>query len=397
MTAEFKDLTGITPSPIDIVPVSLDGQSPAYFAYVSTLVKNGLIQPNSAVAGFGDNIRIKAADGVTIGNGGNVTITAGNGSGAGAGGNIILQPGTQGTSGGNGSVSIGASTTLKWSNTDYITNLDNGGFVFTSGNVPRLGLSSYSGYYQVSVPGTLSILPNGSTINLGNAYVTYQTLEYGSFGTIKVSQGRFGNYGIGTGFSFPSYTQNIGSSLAITNKSLTGNVATLTTSTPHKLIYGQVVTISGVDATFDGTYTVINPQQVNSYSSLTTFSYAKTAADVASQAASGTATVVLNDINLGPSPFVRINTQTAQTITGLIAPFGYGAVNAGVHLDGRMIRIYNVGTANLTLAHNSASSAAANRMFNSTGADIILAPNDYAELIYDATSNGSGAAGWRVS
>jgi hypothetical protein len=62
-----------------------------------------------------------------------------------------------------------------------------------------------------------------------------------------------------------------------------------------------------------------------------------------------------------------------------------------------MIRIYNVGTANLTLAHNSASSTGPNKLFNSTGADIVVAPNQSCELIYDSTNNGSGAAGWRVS
>jgi hypothetical protein len=62
-----------------------------------------------------------------------------------------------------------------------------------------------------------------------------------------------------------------------------------------------------------------------------------------------------------------------------------------------MIRIYNVGTANLTLAHNSASSTAANRMFSSTGADIVLSTHQYVELIYDSTDNGRGGAGWRVS
>jgi hypothetical protein len=98
-----------------------------------------------------------------------------------------------------------------------------------------------------------------------------------------------------------------------------------------------------------------------------------------------------NDLSLTGSAFQRINCTSAASLTGIAPPTG------GAHVDGRMIRIYNVGAANLTLAHNSASSIAANRMFNSTGADIILAPNDYAELIYDATSNGSGAAGWRVS
>ena len=98
-----------------------------------------------------------------------------------------------------------------------------------------------------------------------------------------------------------------------------------------------------------------------------------------------------NDLALTASAFQRINCTSAASLTGIAPPSG------GTHVDGRMVRVYNVGTTNLTLAHNSASSTAANRMFSSTGADIILAPNDYAELIYDANSNGSGAAGWRVS
>ena len=98
-----------------------------------------------------------------------------------------------------------------------------------------------------------------------------------------------------------------------------------------------------------------------------------------------------NDLALTASAFQRINCTVASSLTGIAPPTG------GAHVNGRMIRIYNVGTANLTLSHNSTSSAAANRFFNATGTDIILAPNDYAELIYDSTSNGSGAAGWRVS
>jgi len=61
-----------------------------------------------------------------------------------------------------------------------------------------------------------------------------------------------------------------------------------------------------------------------------------------------------------------------------------------------MIRLVNVGTATVTLKHNSASSTAANRMFVSSGADKALAVNGWADLVYDSTDNGSGAAGWRV-
>jgi hypothetical protein len=62
-----------------------------------------------------------------------------------------------------------------------------------------------------------------------------------------------------------------------------------------------------------------------------------------------------------------------------------------------MMRIYNVGSFNLTLKHNSSSSTAANRFFCIQSVDIIVSANDFAELIYDSTNNGSGAAGWRVA
>jgi hypothetical protein len=68
----------------------------------------------------------------------------------------------------------------------------------------------------------------------------------------------------------------------VTNKALTTNVATLTTASAHGIQVGDVVTVSGVDATFDGTYTVTAV-------TATTFSYAKVAADVVSTAATGTA------------------------------------------------------------------------------------------------------------
>ena len=59
-----------------------------------------------------------------------------------------------------------------------------------------------------------------------------------------------------------------------------------------------------------------------------------------------------------------------------------------------MIRVYNVGAANLTLVHN-ATSTAANRIFSATGADIVVPPKTVVDLTYDATDNGSGVAGWK--
>ena len=80
----------------------------------------------------------------------------------------------------------------------------------------------------------------------------------------------------------------IGTTVSVTNKALSSNVATLTTSVAHGLGVGQVVTVSGVDSTFNGTYTI------TVVGTTTTFSYAKTASDVASAAATGTVTFTNN-------------------------------------------------------------------------------------------------------
>jgi hypothetical protein len=81
---------------------------------------------------------------------------------------------------------------------------------------------------------------------------------------------------------------------SITNKALTSNVATLT-SANHGLAVGFQVTISGVDATFNGTYTITAV-------ATNTFSYAKTATNVPSTAATGSWTSELEhfvDYNSG--------------------------------------------------------------------------------------------------
>ena len=67
---------------------------------------------------------------------------------------------------------------------------------------------------------------------------------------------------------------------SVSNKILTSNVATLTTSAAHGLFTGDSVVVSSVDATFNGTYTI------TTVGSNTTFSYAKVASNVASAAVS---------------------------------------------------------------------------------------------------------------
>ena len=72
---------------------------------------------------------------------------------------------------------------------------------------------------------------------------------------------------------------------SINLKSLTSNVATLTTTAAHNLFVGDSVTVSGVDATFNGTYTITAvPSNVS-------FRFAKTASNVANTAVSPVGTV----------------------------------------------------------------------------------------------------------
>jgi hypothetical protein len=67
---------------------------------------------------------------------------------------------------------------------------------------------------------------------------------------------------------------------AVSNKALTSNVATLTTSTTHGFAVGDIVVVGTVDATFNGTHVV------KAVPTTTTFTYDKTNANVTSAAVS---------------------------------------------------------------------------------------------------------------
>jgi len=78
--------------------------------------------------------------------------------------------------------------------------------------------------------------------------------------------------------------------VSITNKALTSNVATLTTSATHGLTIGMTITITGVDATFNGEY------RITSVPTTTTFTYAKTASNVPFTAVSPVGTGVTSPV-----------------------------------------------------------------------------------------------------
>lgn len=120
----------------------------------------------------------------------------------------------------------------------------------------------------------------------------------------------------------------------VTNKALTSNVATITTSTAHNLVVGDVVIVAGVDATFNGTFVVATVPTG------TTFTYAKTAGNVTSTASGGSVTASTKELNkinkvvLTPDLSVPGTTvtgtvdATAATNGKVALPFTYQAGDA---------------------------------------------------------------------
>lgn len=101
----------------------------------------------------------------------------------------------------------------------------------------------------------------------------------------------------------------------ITNKAITANVATLTTASPHGLAIGDVVVVSGVDSTFDGTHSVATVP------TSTTFTFMSTTATVASVASAGQLIRTHNlggatsSNKLGTGSFVTITCATAHGLS----------------------------------------------------------------------------------
>jgi len=125
------------------------------------------------------------------------------------------------------------------------------------------------------------------------------------------NQATFGITGPNDGYIFMQAPEVFTNS--VTNKSLTSNVATLTVGT-HSIRVGMPVVITGVDATFNGTYTVTAV-------TATTFSYAKTASNVTSAVVSPSGTVVAGKTGAGNLVFATGANGTANKI--VFAAGGY--------------------------------------------------------------------------
>ncbi len=89
----------------------------------------------------------------------------------------------------------------------------------------------------------------------------------------------------------------------------------------------------------------------------------------------GQITANQNNYATGLGSWFRISSDAARTITG----FEGGT-------EGRGFLLTNVGSFNITIAHQSASSGAINRVLSETGANVVLIPDDSAWIFYDNTT-----------
>jgi hypothetical protein len=398
----------------DLLPVTPSG-GPSGKATVAAIVAEGLSQPNSASAGAGASITIKAADGVTSGAGGSITIT----------------PGAQATTGGPGKVVIDTLTVGR-GNSGVATNTAVGVSALaavTSGyqNVcvgDNVGKAITTGFLNTAIGSSaLAAMTTGSN----NTAVGFASLftcttgsnntAVGSFSAYKITSGNtniFIGYQAGNDTTTGSDSVIIGGIAGDKNTSGSSNViigilagrfhangSTALTTASNSIYIGYGTRgfsnsdsnsiVIGYQAIGEGANTVVigNSSTVQQHFYATR--YLKTEGSLVFASSTPTAIVAnQNDYVLTGSAFQRLNCTTASDITGIAPPTG------GAHVDGRMIRLVSVGTATVTLKHNDAASTAANRMYQHAGNHTALTVNEWADLVYDSTDNGSGAAGWRV-
>jgi hypothetical protein len=167
--------------------------------------------------------------------------------------------------------------------------------------------------------------------------------------------------------------------VSITNKALTSNVATLTTSAAHGLCIGMQIVITGVDATFNGEY------RITSVPTTTTFTYAKTATDVPSAAVSPAGVGVAEVIH-----FIDYNSGTDDPVFAICddGVYAYWVTNQ-TSGGAKKIHVYKKlltgdSTVSPTLMFNATGIVVTNAVMEYTKERIVMCAND---KVYEFSSS----------
>jgi hypothetical protein len=191
----------------------------------------------------------------------------------------------------------------------------------TTGALTVVGGVGISG--DVNIDGTITFGGAGTTVETSNLAVSDPLIFTGN-----VNQGD----ALDLGFvgEYASTVSTI--TKTVSNKALTSNVATLTTSATHGFAVGDIAVVTGVDATFNGTH------YVTGVPTTTTFTFAKENANVTSAVAAGSVSVSLQrrfaavsrDASDGVIKFIKdITTKPTSTINFSEAGSSYAAIKVG--------------------------------------------------------------------
>ena len=191
----------------------------------------------------------------------------------------------------------------------------------TTGALTVVGGVGISG--NVNIDGTITFGGAGTTVETANLAVTDPLVFTGND-----NQGDALDLGL-----VGEYANTVSTiTKTVSNKALASNVATITTSATHGFAIGDIAVITGVDATFNGTH------YVASVPTTTTFTFAKTATNVTSVAASGSVSVsgqrryaaVARDASDGVIKFFKdITTKPTSTINFSEANAAFATVQLG--------------------------------------------------------------------
>ena len=176
---------------------------------------------------------------------------------------------------------------------------------------------------DVNIDGTITFGGAGTTVETSNLAVSDPLIFTGNVNQgDALDLGFVGEYAL----SVSTITKTV------SNKALTSNVATLTTSETHGFAVGDIAVVTGVDATFNGTH------YVTGVPTTTTFTFAKENANVTSTSAAGSVSVSLQrrfaavsrDASDGVIKFIRdITTKPTSTINFSEAGSSFAPVQVG--------------------------------------------------------------------
>jgi hypothetical protein len=168
------------------------------------------------------------------------------------------------------------------------------------------------------------------------------------------------------------YRYSTAETATVTNKVLTGNVATLTVSSAHTFVVGETITVSGVDATFNGSY------EVTSTPTALTVRYAKTGTNVPSASSSGTITNTAGwkGFALGDGALINIAANKIKA----------GSLDVGVilasNIDAGQI---NAGTINASISMTAATITGGTIQQGSSGNYILMDQTNKATIKFNVT------------